>query len=106
MGAHFANVVPDLEDDAGDGSAGGSPHRLGRSRTVAAAALLLLAASAVVEFGPGKPGWTAAGLPLAAALVVAGVVAYRHGREAMMFRASLVVALVDVAMLASRGRQL
>lgn len=105
VGAHLANVVPDLDDDAATGVRG-LPHRLGRTRTVAGAAALTLAASAVVAFGPGRVGWTAAGLPVAAALVAGGVVAYRRGREALLFRASLVVALVDVAMLVSRGRQL
>jgi 4-hydroxybenzoate polyprenyltransferase len=105
VGAHLANVVPDLEDDAATGVRG-LPHRLGRVRSVAGASALLLIASAVVALGPGHPGWTALGLPVAAALVAAGLVAYRRGREALLFRASLAVALVDVAMLVSRGRQL
>ncbi len=105
VGAHMANVVPDLAADAATGVRG-LPHRLGRTRSVAAATALLLTASAVVAFGPGHPGWTSIGLPLAAAVVGAGLVAYRRGREDLLFRASLVVALVDVAMLVSRGRQL
>jgi len=105
IGAHLANVVPDLEGDAATGVRG-LPHRLGRARSVAGAAGLLLAGSAVVAFGPGRPGWTALGLPAAAILVGGGIVAYRRGHQTFLFRASMVVALLDVAMLISRGRQL
>lgn len=105
VGAHLANVVPDLEDDAATGVRG-LPHRLGRRRSVAGAAALLVAASAVVAFGPGRPGWTGLGLPVAVALVGAALVADRKGHEAVLFRAALLVALVDAAMLVSRGHQL
>jgi len=105
VGAHLANTLPDLEGDVATGVSG-LPHRLGPSRSVTAAAGLMLGASAVVALGPGRPGWTAAGLAVAAALVVGGVLAFRRGREAVLFRAAMAVALVDVAMLISRGGQL
>ena len=94
-----------MDDDEATGVRG-LPHRIGRSRTIVVSAVMLLAASSVVAFGPGRPGWAALGLLLAAALVGVGVVAYRRGRQAVLFRASMAVALIDVVMLVSRGRQL
>jgi 4-hydroxybenzoate polyprenyltransferase len=105
VGAHLANVVPDLDDDVA-GGVRGLPHRLGPTRCVGGASGLLLAASAVVAFGPGHPGLTAIGLAVAALLVGAGVVAWRRGAPTVLFRASLLVAAVDVAMLVSRGHQI
>lgn len=105
VGAHLANVVPDLADDAATGVRG-LPHRLGRGRSVAGAAGLLLSASAVVAFGPGSPGWTGLGLAAAVVVIGGGAVAGVRGRAGLLFTSSLVVALVDVAMLVSRGRQL
>ena len=105
VGAHLANTVPDLVADAATGVRG-LPHRLGREGSVAGSCLLLVVASAVVAFGPGRPGWTAAGLVVAVGVVAGGVVALRRGAPAVLFHSSLVVALVDVAMLASRGKQL
>ena len=50
-GAHFANVLPDLDDDARTGVRG-LPHRLGAARSAVAAAGLLLAATVTLVFGP------------------------------------------------------
>ncbi|MHB1930401.1 MAG: UbiA family prenyltransferase [Acidimicrobiales bacterium] len=104
VGAHLANVVADLEADAGTGVRG-LPHRLGAQRSAIGAAALLVAASAFVAFGPGRAGWTALGLPAAAGLV-AGALALRRRAPEWLFRAAMLVALVDVAMLVSRGRHL
>jgi 4-hydroxybenzoate polyprenyltransferase len=105
VGAHLANVVPDLDDDAATGVRG-LPHRIGAPGCVVGATTLMVAASAVVAFGPGVSGWTAAGLLVALLTTVAGLAASRGGRLHVLFRASLVVALVDVAMLVSRGSRL
>jgi 4-hydroxybenzoate polyprenyltransferase len=105
VGAHLANALPDVDDDVATGVVG-LPHRLGRGASATAAAALLLGASGVVAFGPGRPGTTAIGLPVAAALVGAGGLAYRRGHPAVLFRAALLVALVDAAMLVSRGGRL
>lgn len=102
VGAHLANVVPDLDDDAATGVRG-LPHRLGRARSVAGAAALLLAASLVVALGPGDLGWSLVGLVAAAAVTAVAVVWARRGREAALFRAAMLVALVDVAMLLGRA---
>jgi 4-hydroxybenzoate polyprenyltransferase len=104
VGAHLANVVPDLEADARAGLHG-LPHRLGSERSAVGAAGLLLGASVVVAVGPGHPGWTAAGLPVAAAIIAAAL-ATRRRAPVWLFRAAMLVAVVDVAMLVSRGRRL
>src|SRR4051812_15178365 len=77
-GAHFANVLPDLDDDAATGVRG-LPHRLGASRSRAAAALLLLSATVVLALNAPVPGAFAWGVPvLAAVLLAAG---FRAGRK-------------------------
>jgi protoheme IX farnesyltransferase len=106
-GAHFANVLPDLEDDAATGVRG-LPHRLGAAGSSLAAAALLLAATATLVFGPpGGPSW-AGWAAAAVALVVlpAGWYAARRarGRRVAMFRAVIVVALIDVLLLIFSGR--
>jgi heme o synthase len=106
-GAHFANVLPDLADDAATGVRG-LPHRLGPAGSAAAAALLLLGATLTLVFGPaGAPswaGWAAAGT----AVVVLPVGWYAgsraSGRRVAMFRAVILVALIDVLLLISAGR--
>jgi len=105
VGAHLANTVPDLDSDRAAGVSG-LPHRLGARRSVAASCALLLGASGLVAFGPGRPGWSALGLAAAVLLVAGGVLAARRGSPELLFRASLLVALVDVAMLVSQGRSL
>src|SRR4051794_25360724 len=56
-GAHFANVLPDLADDAATGVRG-LPHRIGATGSQIAAAGLLLAATLTLVFGPaGPPSW-------------------------------------------------
>jgi 4-hydroxybenzoate polyprenyltransferase len=106
-GAHFANVLPDLADDAATGVRG-LPHRLGAGWSQVAAAALLLAATLTLVFGPaGPPSW--AGVAAAAAAVVVlplGWYAARRarGRPVAMFRAVIVVALIDILLLISSGR--
>jgi 4-hydroxybenzoate polyprenyltransferase len=106
-GAHFANVLPDLADDAATGVRG-LPHRLGAAGSQIAAASLLLAATLTLVLGPaGPPSW--AGLAAAAAAVVVlplGWYATRRakGRPVAMFRAVIAVALIDVLLLIVSGR--
>ena len=107
MGAHFANVLPDLADDVATGVVG-LPHRLGRTGSAMAAASLLLAASLVLSLGPsgGSTVITIGGLVLALGLVVVGsAAALRRGAEgsAAMFRMSMGLALLDVTLLLFRG---
>ncbi|HWS37397.1 MAG TPA: UbiA family prenyltransferase [Actinoplanes sp.] len=105
-GAHFANVLPDLADDAATGVRG-LPHRIGAGGSQAAAAVLLLGATLTLVLGPpGPPSWP--GLAAGAAAVVvlpAGWYAARRtaGRPVALFRAVLVVALIDVVLLVVSG---
>jgi 4-hydroxybenzoate polyprenyltransferase len=103
-GAHFVNVLPDLDDDARTGVRG-LPHRLGRRRSATAAALLLGGASVLLAVAP-RGGIDAIGM---AALVAVGVllagaigVGRRPGSR-WAFRLVLLVAAVDVALLVVRG---
>jgi 4-hydroxybenzoate polyprenyltransferase len=103
-GAHFANVLPDLEDDAATGIRG-LPHRIGRTASVLAAAVLLLAASVVLAVGPpGMLRWSGAAAVAVslAGLVVAAAWSRRPGSR-LPFRMVLVVALTDVALLLASG---
>jgi len=106
-GAHFANVLPDLDDDARTGVRG-LPHRLGATRTRLAAALLLLAASLVLAVGPpGPPGPAGYAAPLAAVLALTvGLGRGRRAQSRAPFRAVLFVAVLDVVLLVIRGPSL
>lgn len=99
FGAHLLNVLPDLDDDAATGIRG-LPHRIGRRASEYAALGTLLAASLVVVAGPAgrTPVWAWVVLGLVALIAVLGL---RAGGRAP-FRAALVVALLDVAMLLAR----
>ncbi len=108
VGAHAANVLPDIDADLAAGVRG-LPQRLGarRSRFVTAGALL--AASAALLAGPpgplGAAGWAA--LALTAALsVAAGTVPRADGAARTPFLAALAVAAVDVTLLVLRGSRL
>ncbi|SBT48852.1 UbiA family prenyltransferase [Micromonospora auratinigra] len=109
-GAHFANVLPDLADDARTG-VHGLPHRLGPVGSRLAAAGLLLAATVILVAGPpGPPSW--AGLSAVAAAVLVPLLGGYAGRRApraggrpvAAFRAVMVVALIDVVLLVASGR--
>ena len=110
-GAHFANTLPDLADDLATGVRG-LPHRLGAGMSKLLSVVLLLAASVVLAFAPGLPGSTASAALvvlalLAAALVVlTGVFLGRRPGSRAPFRATMLVALLDVVLLIARGRAL
>lgn len=102
-GAHFANVLPDLDGDAATGVRG-LPHHLGAATSRVVAAVLLLAASVVLAAGvPVFPALAAAAPVLAAGVLAAGFVAGRRAGSRAPFRAVLVVALVDVVLLLAAG---
>jgi 4-hydroxybenzoate polyprenyltransferase len=104
-GAHFANVLPDLDDDLRTGIRG-LPHRLGGRWSALCAAALLLAATSVLAFGPpGPPSWTGTAA-FAAAVVVLLIGGYAQSRRPgsrLAFRSVLVVAVLDVALLLTAG---
>ncbi|WNB84399.1 UbiA family prenyltransferase [Cellulomonas sp. ATA003] len=101
VGAHLANVLPDLEDDAATGVRG-LPHRLGRTGTSLVAPVVLVAATVLVVTGPPGPptplawagGAAATGLALAAVTVAA-----RRTSSRVPFTAAIGVAAVDVVLL-------
>lgn len=100
-GAHVANTLPDLEDDAATGVRG-LPHRLGRRAASVLAPVLLGAAVAVVVLAPsGPPGvaaWAGGGLALVAA-VTAGVVGAVRPSSRAPFALSMAVAAACVVLL-------
>lgn len=101
VGAHVANVLPDLEDDAVTGVRG-LPHRLGRTGATVAALVSLLAAVAVTVLapsgGPGPVAWVGGAGALALA-ATAGAVALVRRRSRLPFTLSMAVAAVCVALL-------
>jgi 4-hydroxybenzoate polyprenyltransferase len=102
--AHFANVLPDLEDDEATGVRG-LPHRVGATASRLAAAGLVLTASAVLVLGPPGVARGYALVVLAASFVIVtgGLLVSRHGRPKAAFHGVLVVALADVALLVLAG---
>lgn len=106
VGAHLANALPDLEDDLATGVRG-LPHRLGRPTTTAAMAVLLLAATGLLAYGPGQPGRAGlAALAAAAGLTGTGVARARRAGSRDAFRCAVAVAVLDVGLLVARGAQL
>ncbi|TQS40053.1 UbiA family prenyltransferase [Cryptosporangium phraense] len=107
VGAHFANVLGDLEDDAATGIAG-LPHRLGRRASEVVSAFLMGLVGVLLVFGPSGPpralAWIL--LALSALVLAAGAVAGRRPGSRALFRAVLVVAAVDVCLLLLSGASL
>jgi heme o synthase len=101
-GAHFANVLPDLEQDAATGVRG-LPHRIGSRWSVGATIVLLLGASAVLALGPGTVP-TIAGV-LVFLVAVAALLLGALSRVGL-FRAVLCVAAIDVVLLVASGSTL
>ena len=105
VAAHLANVLPDLQDDTATGVRG-LPHRFGAKATALTGAVLLLAVSAVILFGPGgQPGpWRWAGFGIA--VLVAGTAAasaYRDPSSRRFFLATILIAVLDLAFFALSG---
>jgi 4-hydroxybenzoate polyprenyltransferase len=102
-GAHLANVLPDIAGDLATGVRGW-PQRLGAARARALIPVPLIAASALLVFGPPGPpgvvGWAAL-----AAVAVLGAAGPLLGRRSprIPFMAAVVVAAVDVALLLGHG---
>ena len=106
VGAHLANALPDLEDDLATGVRG-LPHRLGRAASAGLSAVLLLATTAALVFGPGRPGpIRLAALGLALVITAAALTRAAHPGSRAAFRGVLAVAAVDIALLVASGSSL
>lgn len=104
VAAHFANVLPDLEDDARHGIRA-IPHRVGARASGLAALASLALAAALGVIGPGVLSplsvvGAAAGLAL---LVLGAVVVARAPRSRALFRIIMGAALAAVVSLAGAG---
>lgn len=105
VGAHLANVLPDLEDDAATGVRG-LPHRLGRRGTALAAALVLLVAVLVVVLGPAGATSAGAWAALGAAAALAGsavATSLLRPRSRWPFTAAMLTAGLAVVLLVVTG---
>jgi 4-hydroxybenzoate polyprenyltransferase len=106
--AHFANVLPDLEDDRVTGVRG-LPHRMGRRASGIATYLVLAAASVVALLGPAGPiGWLQwAGLTLGLGIATTGIVlVLTRPPGRLLFQLIIAAALVDVVLLVFAGQRL
>ena len=106
-GAHVANVLPDLDDDAATG-VHGLPHRLGRRVSSVLAPVLLAGGVAVVVLG--LPGRSAATLTVGAGAVLlaaaAGALGLARPASRAPFGLSMGVAAVCVGLLVTAGARL
>jgi 4-hydroxybenzoate polyprenyltransferase len=105
IGAHFANVVPDMAEDESTGVRG-LPHRFGPAGALAVSAVLLLAVTALLIFGPPGPPrafGAAAGALAVAVLLLGALVGRRSAARHWAFRGVMGVAVVDVVLLVAGG---
>lgn len=107
IAAHFANVLPDLADDARTGIAG-LPHRLGRraSGFVICAALGLAGVLAFVAPIGHKTPLQWIGLALTISLAAAIAVVLGRPPTRLLFQLIIMAALVNVVVLAFSGDRL
>uniref|UniRef100_A0AAU2JZZ0 UbiA family prenyltransferase n=1 Tax=Streptomyces sp. NBC_00049 TaxID=2903617 RepID=A0AAU2JZZ0_9ACTN len=96
-GAHFANVLPDIDDDLAAGVVG-LPQRLGVRYSAALAGLLVLGSAATLVVGPPGPvtryGWVLLAVTTATVLL-----AGRRPAGRLPFLAAMAVAGADVVLL-------
>lgn len=105
VGAHLANVLPDLDDDAATGVRG-LPHRLGRRATGVLAPVLLTAGAATAVLGPPQEpasGVVVVGVLAAALGSVAGAVGLSRPSSRLPFTLAMAVAGLCVAALVASG---
>ncbi len=111
VGAHFANVLPDLPADLATGVLG-LPQRLGGRISRFLAGAFLGAATAVLAVAPGGfDALAAVGLAASAAVIAAGLAGAIAGPRHQMGRALTMIAvigagLLDVVLLVARAGQM
>ncbi len=96
VGAHLANALPDLAQDAATGVCG-LPHRLGARVVRAVAPVILVLATTIVVLWPSGPVPWWAWCGLAIAIMLAGLSWF--GRDQTAFRIVIGIAFIDVLML-------
>jgi len=107
VSAHFANVLPDLDDDRRTG-VNGLPHRLGRRTVGLVISLALVGASASIVLGPGPAPlgqYLALVLSFALAILCAVLVVVRPASRSIFF-ITIVGALINVTLLVTAGERL
>jgi 4-hydroxybenzoate polyprenyltransferase len=107
VGAHFLNVVPDIDADRAAGVLG-LPQRLGARASRTAGAVLLAGAAAAVVLGPSgpTPAWALGGLVVAVLLAAAAAVTGRRAGSRLPFLLALATAVATVILLVGRGSSL
>ena len=105
VGAHAANVLPDLADDVATGVVG-LPHRIGQGATTALAGTSLVAATVLLAVGPGLSPTGLAAVVLATVVFGVGLALGRRPGSRAAFLSVLVVAVVDVGLLVIQGADL
>ena len=107
IAAHFANVLPDLDDDARTGIAG-LPHRLGRAASGVVIWASLAAGGVVAFLGPAGEKtalqWIGAALTLVLSVAIATVL--RRPPTRLLFQLIIAAALVNVLLLSFSGSRL
>lgn len=106
VAGHFTQVLPDIQEDRRLGSRG-LPQLLGERPSAILAAMLLLAATALITFGPGRPTTVPiAAIALVLALAAAIVVTTITDRMKLAFKLTLATAAVAVLGFLASGRSL
>lgn len=107
VAAHFANVLPDLDDDARTGISG-LPHRLGRAASGVVIWASLAAGAIVAFFGPGGDPTALQWIGLALTALLAVTIAYvlRRPPSRLLFQLIIAAALVNVILLSFSGSRL
>ncbi|GAA1523469.1 hypothetical protein GCM10009730_34620 [Streptomyces albidochromogenes] len=106
VGAHLADVLPDIGDDLATGVRGW-PQRLGPARARLLLPVPLVAATALLVFaGPGAVVAAGVAASVVATALAAGGALLGRRRPGLPFLAAVLVAAVDVALLLGRGAAL
>ena len=105
-GAHFTQVLPDIDQDRRLG-VNGLPQRLGARGSTLAAATLLAASALFVLLGPGRPAeLQLAALAVTLALIAGIVFGGLSGRHRLAFRLTLAAAAGIAGLFLLSGRSL
>ncbi len=106
VAAHFANVLPDLDDDRETGIRG-LPHRLGPAASIVITWSVLVLGAGAIALGSAGSAVSLIGFAVSLAIGVTGLVlAVRRGVGRWLFRLVISAAIIDVAMLVLAGSRL